>query len=234
MRLDKFLVHVGYASRSEGAKLIRSGCVFVDGTVCKSPSDHIDPESQEISVRGEVLSYQRFTYLMLNKPAGYISATDDPRQKTVLELLPETQQRLGLFPCGRLDRDTVGLLILTNDGDLAHRLLSPKHHVAKSYFFHCSHPLLQREIERLEQGVTLEDGYQTLPCQVNMETPTQGIITVTEGKFHQIKRMLQACGNQITYLKRVTFGEIPLDASLEEGQWRPLTQSEIDQLQSHK
>ncbi len=234
MRLDKFLVHVGYASRTEGTKLIRKGCVLVDGVLCKSPATHIDPDTQTVTVCGEVLSYQRFTYLMMNKPAGYISATDDPRLKTVLDLLSETQQRLGLFPCGRLDRDTVGLLLLTNDGDLAHRLLSPKHHAEKSYFFHCAHPLLQEEIDRLEAGVTLEDGYQTLPCQVIMETPTQGVITVTEGKFHQIKRMLQACDNEITYLKRVKFGGISLDPSLEEGQVRPLTQSEIGQLQSHK
>jgi 16S rRNA pseudouridine516 synthase len=234
MRLDKFFVHVGRATRSEATKLIRSGAVTVDGIPLRDPSAHIDPEAQCVCLRGELVPYRLYTYLMLNKPQGYISATDDPRQKTVLHLLSEQEQRLGLFPCGRLDKDTVGLLILTNDGALAHRLLSPKHHVEKTYSFECESPLHALDCAALEAGVTLEDGYQTLPCRIRMYSETKGEITITEGKFHQIKRMLQARENRITFLRRISFGNIALDPDLKEGEYRPLTKEEIDLLQSHR
>ncbi len=231
MRLDKFLTHTGKVTRSEGGKLIRRGAVTVDGEVCKDPAIHIDPDAQQITLCGELLTHAQFTYLMLNKPAGYVSATDDPRQTTVLELLPKELQRRNLFPCGRLDKDTVGLLLLTNDGALAHRLLSPRHHVTKTYAFHCASPLTAQA--EMEQGVTLEDGYQTLPCKLTLSSPTQGTITVTEGKYHQIKRMFEAFDNKITYLERIAFASIPLDPNLERGQYRPLTETEIAILQAH-
>ncbi len=234
MRLDKFFVHTGRATRSEAVKLIRSGAVTVDGNPQRDPSVHIDPETQTVCLRAEIVPYQQYTYLMLNKPQGYISATDDPRQKTVLHLLSEQEQRLGLFPCGRLDKDTVGLLVLTNDGALAHRLLSPKHHVEKTYYFECESALTKADCAALETGVTLEDGYETLPCRIRMQGETKGEITITEGKFHQIKRMLEARANRITFLRRITFGSIPLDPDLQEGEYRPLSKEEIDLLQSHR
>ncbi len=231
MRLDKFLTHTGRATRSEAGRLVRQGAIAVDGICVKSAAVHIDPEVQTVTLFGQVVPYQTYTYLMLHKPAGYVSATDDPRQTTVLELLPPELRRIGLFPCGRLDRDTVGLLLLTNDGPLAHRLLSPKHHVEKTYAFTCAVPF--SDICAMEAGVTLEDGYTTLPCRVVMTTPTEGQITVTEGKYHQIKRMFEAFDNRITSLCRITFGGIELDASLSRGDFRPLTQEEIQLLQSH-
>ncbi len=231
MRLDKFLTHTGKVTRSEGSKLIRKGAVTVDGAVVKDPALHIDPDTQKITLSGALLTHEEFTYLMLNKHAGYVSATDDPRQTTVLELLPKELQRRNLFPCGRLDKDTVGLLILTNDGALAHRLLSPRHHVAKTYAFTCASPLTQ--IKEMEQGVTLEDGYRTLPCRLSLSSPTQGKITVTEGKYHQIKRMFEAFNNKITFLERREFASIPLDPSLARGEYRPLTEEEIAVLQAH-
>ncbi len=233
MRLDKFFVHTGHASRSEAGKLIRAGAVCIDGTVARDPSLHIDPAAQTVTLRGEVIPYRLYTYLMLNKPQGYISATDDPRQQTVLELLSPQEKRMGLFPCGRLDKDTVGLLILTNDGDLAHRLLSPRHHVEKTYYFECERAIAPADCAKLEAGVTLEDGYETLPCRIELSGKTSGHITLTEGKFHQIKRMMEAVDNRIVYLKRVSFGKIPLDASLAEGDYRPLSETEIATLQAH-
>ncbi len=233
MRLDKFFVHTGRATRSEAGKLIRAGAVCVDGQAARDPSAHIDPEVQTVTLRGEVIPYRLYTYLMLNKPQGYISATDDPRQLTVLELLSPQEKRMGLFPCGRLDKDTVGLLILTNDGDLAHRLLSPRHHVEKTYYFECEQVITPADCAKLEAGVTLEDGYETLPCRMELCSETSGNITLTEGKFHQIKRMMEAVDNRIVYLKRVRFGKIPLDERLAEGDYRPLTEAEIAILQAH-
>lgn len=231
MRIDKFLTHTGRATRTEAGRLLRQGAVTVDGVPVKSASAHIDPETQVVALHGQVIPYQVYTYLMLHKPDGYISATDDPRQKTVLELLPPELQRIGLFPCGRLDRDTVGLLILTNDGALSHRLLSPRHHVKKTYAFTCERPFSQ--VAQMEQGVTLEDGYVTLPCKVTMQAPTQGEITLTEGKYHQIKRMFEAFDNRITSLCRIRFGGIDLDPALPCGDYRPLTEAELALLRSH-
>ena len=162
---------------------------------------------------------------MLNKPEGYVSATDDEREKTVLDLLPDEERRLGLFPCGRLDKNTLGLVILTNDGDSAHRLLSPKHHVDKVYKFECKLPLSQDDVSLLERGVDI-GGYNTKPCKITLSQPTCGEITLTEGKYHQIKRMLEAVNNKITYLERVSFGNIVLDSSLDRGEWRYLTEEE--------
>ncbi|MBO7148687.1 MAG: rRNA pseudouridine synthase, partial [Clostridia bacterium] len=146
MRIDKFLTTVGAASRSEAAKAAKRGEILVNGVVIKKPDVHIDPEKDELVFRGEVLTYKRFVYVMLNKPDGYVSATDDAREKTVLELLPEKYQRLGLFPCGRLDKNTLGLIILTNDGEGAHRVLSPKRHVSKVYRYECADPLTEEDV----------------------------------------------------------------------------------------
>ena len=162
---------------------------------------------------------------MLNKPDGYVSATDDPNEKTVLDLVDPEDRRKGLFPCGRLDKNTLGLVILTNDGENAHRLLSPKHHVSKVYKFSAAKPLSQEDTEKLEKGVDI-GGYLTKPCKVTLTGENEGEITLTEGKYHQIKRMLEAVDNKITYLERISFGDIKLDTSLCRGEWRYLTPKE--------
>ena len=169
---------------------------------------------------------------MLNKPDGYISATDDPREKTVLELLDERSRKLGLFPAGRLDKNTFGLLILTNDGELCHRLLSPKNHVGKKYFFRAERDITEDDKRRLESGVML-DGELTKPARVELIDSRSGEITITEGKFHQIKRMLEAVCNKIVFLERVEFAGIPLDRSLARGEWRELTPHEEEELRKH-
>lgn len=226
MRIDKFLTTVGAASRSEAAKAAKRGEILVNGVVIKKPDVHIDPEKDELVFRGEVLTYKRFVYVMLNKPDGYVSATDDAREKTVLELLPEKYQRLGLFPCGRLDKNTLGLIILTNNGEGAHRVLSPKRHVSKVYRYECANPLTEEDVSRLSNGITLEDGYVTKDAVIKVDDAFSGEITLTEGKYHQIKRMFAAVDNKITYLERIRFGSIPLDPALARGEWRELTEDE--------
>ncbi len=225
MRLDKFLSNMGKATRTESGKLARSGKLCVNGTIVKKADIHIDPEKDVISLNGVTVNYKKYTYIMLNKPEGYVSATDDEREKTVLDLLPDEEKRLGLFPCGRLDKNTLGLVILTNDGDSAHRCLSPKHHVDKIYKFECKLPLTAQDVELLEKGVDI-GGYFTKPCKIKLYDETSGEITLTEGKYHQIKRMLEAVDNKITYLERLSFGGIYLDNTLERGSWRYLTTDE--------
>ena len=226
MRLDKLLSELGKATRSEGGKLIRSGKVTVNGEIIKKPDFKIDPENDEISFMGEILTYKKFTYIMLNKPEGYVSATDDENEKTVLDLVSDEDRRKGLFPCGRLDKNTLGLVILTNDGEGAHRLLSPKHHVSKIYKFESKFPLLESDVEALEGGVDI-GGYLTKPCKIKLyNNLSSGEITLTEGKYHQIKRMLEAVNNKITYLERISFGGIVLDSTLKRGEWRYLTSEE--------
>ena len=191
------------------------------------------PEKQRIVFRGREISYRRYTYVMLNKPEGYVSATEDTLSPTVLTLLPEELQRIGLFPCGRLDKHTLGLVMLTDDGDLAHRLLSPKHHVKKKYRFECKFPLTDEEISYLEKGATLEDGYITKPSEIELDADKKsGYITLVEGKYHQIKRMIASFDNKVTFLKRISFATIPLDGSLASGEWRYLSDEEIALLES--
>lgn len=225
MRLDKLLTELGKSSRSEGGKLIRSGKVTVNGEIIKKPDYKIDPENDEVSLFGEILTYKKYTYIMLNKPDGYVSATDDEKEKTVLDLVDPEDRRRGLFPCGRLDKNTLGLVILTNDGDGAHRVLSPKHHVEKIYKFISRDPVSENDIKSLEAGVDI-GGYLTKPCRVKMISECEGEITLIEGKYHQIKRMLEAVNNKIVYLERITFGNIQLDPSLKRGEWRYLTRDE--------
>ena len=227
MRLDKFLTVTATATRSESKKAARSGAVTVNGDVVRDTSVQIDEENDRITFRGVTVVYRKFIYIMMNKPMGYISSTDDPRKKTVLELLPENLRRLGLFPCGRLDIDTTGLLILTNNGQLAHRLLSPKYHVDKTYFFTCSSPVSREQADRLEAGVDIGEKAFTKPAKVALsDDGASGFITISEGKFHQVKRMFFAVGSEITSLRRTEFAKIPLDVSLSEGDFRPLTESE--------
>ena len=233
MRLDKFLVSTGKISRSDAGRAARGGKITVNGIVEKKADRHIDPDKDVVTLHGERIVYRRYTYILLNKPAGYVSATEDGRDPTVLTLLPEELQRIGLFPCGRLDKYTLGLMLLTNDGDLSHRLLSPRHHVEKRYAYTCRHPLSSEDMERLEGGVELEDGYVTKPARMLAEDRSlSGIIVLTEGKYHQIKRMFEAVDNKIETLERVTFGPLTLDPTLSRSEWRYLTDDEIALLQS--
>ena len=231
MRLDKFLVSTGKISRSDAGRAARGGKITVNGVVEKKADRHIDPDTDVITLHGERIVYRRYTYIMLNKPEGFVSATEDGRDPTVLTLLPQELQRVGLFPCGRLDKYTLGLMLLTNDGELSHRLLSPRHHVEKRYAYTCKFPLPQEDMTILEAGVELEDGYQTKPARIIAEPQSQqGIIVLTEGKYHQIKRMFDAVGNKIRSLERITFGPLSLDPSLDRGDWRYLTDEETSLL----
>ena len=228
MRIDKLISESGIASRKEASRAARSGGVTVDGAVVKDLSKHVDPEKCRVFYLGREIVYRRFTYVMLNKPEGYVSATDDKSLPYVTELLPEEMRRMELFPVGRLDRDTTGLMILTNNGQLAHSLLSPKHHVAKDYFFTAKEPLCAGAEEQFASGVTLADGYECKEAVLVLsDDRMSGKITLTEGKYHQIKRMIAAMGNRVTSLKRISFGTIPLDESLALGEWRYLTDEEI-------
>ena len=232
MRLDKYIVESGLASRSEITKVAKSGGVTVNGRTVSRVSGHIDPTVDKVTYLGREVIWREFTYVMLNKPDGYVSATDDLLNPTVLTLLPEELQRIGLFPCGRLDKNTLGLMILTNNGPLAHKLLAPKNHVSKKYRFTVKFPISDSDVVQLESGVDI-GGYFTAPCKVEMIDEKNGYITLTEGKYHQIKLMAEAVHNQITYLERVTFGPLTLDESLERGQWRFLTEEEQNLFESH-
>lgn len=226
MRLDKMISSTGIASRSQIASAVRGGRVIVDGVVARKADMQVDPDRVSVTYCGAPVCYRQFTYIMLNKPEGYVSATEDGRLPTVIELLPEELQKIGLFPCGRLDKNTLGLMLLSNDGNTSHKLLAPKSHVAKTYAFCVKFPLSDADIDALEAGVDI-GGYVTAPCRVVRTAEREGKITLTEGKYHQIKLMMEAVHNQITYLERVTFGPLTLDPALARGEWRYLSDSEI-------
>ena len=226
MRLDKMIASTGIASRSQISSAVRAGKVLVDGVVAKKADMQVDPDKVSVSYCGTPVCYRKYTYIMLNKPEGYVSATEDGRLPTVIELLPEELQKIGLFPCGRLDKNTLGLMLLTNDGDTSHRLLAPKSHVTKTYAFKLKFPLSDADIVALQAGVDI-GGYVTAPCTVERTGEREGEITLTEGKYHQIKLMMEAVHNQVTYLERISFGPLVLDPALERGQWRYLDADEI-------
>lgn len=226
MRLDKFLCEMNIGTRSQVKIYIKQGMVTVNGAPAKKAEDKIDENKDVVCFRGEALSFQEFQYFMLNKPAGVVSATQDNTAKTVIELLP-TNAKKDLFPVGRLDKDTEGLLLITNDGDLAHKLLSPKKHVDKTYLVGIEKPLSNSDITNLEQGVDIGEDKLTLPAKVQVIENTQIHLTIHEGKFHQVKRMLQAVNNQVLTLKRISFGPLELDTSLASGECRELTPEEV-------
>lgn len=229
-RLDKLLAGTGKWSRREVKALVRHGLVRVDGRLAASAEDKLDPAAAIITVAGETISLCRFTYVMLHKPAGVLTATEDRKQPTVLDLLPPELRRIGLAPVGRLDKDTEGLLLLTNDGELAHRLLSPKYHVEKRYFARVDGELSAADAEAFARGMTLGDGLECLPAGLEVLPDRVCIVTLREGKFHQVKRMLAARGAPVLYLKRLSMGPLTLDDSLAAGAYRLLRAEEISAL----
>lgn len=223
-RIDKLLASTGRWSRKEAKTLCRQGRVTADGAPVRA-EDKV-PGGAALSVDGQPVELESTVWLLLHKPAGLLSATEDPRQPTVLSLLPERYRKIGLFPVGRLDKDTEGLLLLTTDGALAHDLLSPKNHVDKVYYVEVDGELTPDHADAFAAGITLADGYRCLPAELRLLGGNRGEVTLREGKYHQIKRMLGSLGKPVTYLKRVAFGPLLLDEGLEKGQWRPLTGEE--------
>lgn len=232
MRLDKFFSDVGLLSRRDCARAVGRGEITVNGVAARRADMKIDENADIVTLRGERISFSRYVYVMLNKPQGYISATTDGQAPVVTELLPEELKRRGLFPAGRLDKDTTGFILLTDDGQTAHKLLSPRHHVAKVYAFTLDAPLPPGAEERFLAGVMLGDELCKPAHLVLAPDRQSGEITLTEGKYHQIKRMMQKEGATVTALDRRSFGGIPLDASLAFGAWRYLTAEELAHLLS--
>ena len=229
VRLDKFLADAGAGTRSQVKGFLKKGLVTVNGEPARKPEQKISPETDLIVFQGTVLSYTEFYYYMLNKPSGYVSATDDNTAPTVLSLLKGAPGK-DLFPVGRLDKDTEGLLLITNDGALAHRLLSPRHHVDKTYFVRADGAVTEDDCSRLEAGVDIGEDRLTLPARAALLSsgPVSEVeLTIHEGKFHQVKRMFQAIGKPVLYLRRLSMGSLTLDETLPPGQYRPLREEEI-------
>lgn len=236
LRLDKFLADVGIGTRTQVKQMIRKGQIQVNETVIKKPEYKIDAQKDRVTASGEELSYQKYRYLMLHKPAGCVCATEDRKEKTVLSLVPE-EYRKDLFPVGRLDKDTEGLLLLTNDGDLAHRLLAPKKHVDKTYYAKIEGQVTEQDVEAFREGIDIGDDKLTMPAVLEIlhsSDISEIQVTIQEGRFHQIKRMFEAVGKKVLYLKRLTMGPLHLDPLLGPGEIRPLTEEEVKALCERK
>ena len=235
MRLDKFLVACAVGSRTEVKNLLKAGRVTVNGKKEKSAKLQIDEERDEILFDGQVLEYEEFVYYMMNKPKGVISATEDPKHRTVLDLLDDIAQSKEVFPVGRLDIDTHGLLLLTDDGQLAHALLSPKRHVDKTYLAQVKGIMIQEDVETFAKGIPLKD-FTCQPAKLEIvsidteKNQSQIRVTIAEGKFHQVKRMVGYCGKEVVDLQRLTMGTLVLDENLQRGEWRRLTKEELEVL----
>lgn len=229
MRLDKFLVSMEIGSRSQVKALIKKGLVTLNDAVCKDAEQKIDENTDKITCMGKELTYAKYRYYILHKPQGVVTATQDNHDKTVMDLINEERKK-DLFPVGRLDKDTEGLLLITNDGELAHALLTPKKHVDKTYFVRCRDAVSNSDIESLEQGVDIGDEKKTMPAKVSRINEKEIRLTIQEGRFHQVKRMLQALGNEVVYLRRESFGSLQLEEALKPGMYRALTETEIAEL----
>ncbi|MCA1038746.1 rRNA pseudouridine synthase [Bacillus infantis] len=237
MRIDKVLANLGYGSRKEVKKLLKDGSVTVNDEKIKDAKQHVDPEKDLIRINGETIEYREFIYLMMNKPPGVISATEDNRDETVIDLLEAEDLIFEPFPVGRLDKDTEGLLLITNDGHLAHRLLSPKKHVPKTYFAVIDQEVTEEDVIAFRKGVILDDGYATKPGELNILKSGERSdieLTITEGKFHQVKRMFEAVGKKVVYLQRLSMGPLQLDETLELGEYRELTEEELQSLMDYE
>ncbi|UEL46103.1 pseudouridine synthase [Terrisporobacter hibernicus] len=230
LRIDKILSNVGYGSRAEIKVYCKKGLVKVNDKVISNPGTQVDTDTDKIEFNNEVVKYREFVYIMMNKPDGYLSATFDKRDPIVLDLIESSYLAFEPFPVGRLDKDTEGLLVLTNDGKLAHRVLSPKKHVPKTYYAKIDGVVTEKDVKAFEDGVTLDDGYETMPSQLKIleSGETSEIeLTIHEGKFHQVKRMFESVGKKVVYLKRLSMGKLKLDETLSLGEYRELTEEEV-------
>ncbi|AGY75784.1 MULTISPECIES: pseudouridine synthase [Clostridium] len=233
-RIDKILANLGFGTRKEIKAVVKNGEVKINGTVIKDSSMKIDPDKSTIEVGGNVVEYKKNIYLLMNKPQGVVSATFDNYDETVIDILEPEYQAFKPFPVGRLDKDTEGLLLITNDGELNHRMISPKNHVDKVYYAEIDKYLDERDVNRFKKGIQLKDGYKCLPGKLHIiESDEDGAkveVTIQEGKFHQVKRMFNALGKNVVYLKRIKFGPIDLDKDLNLGQYRELSKNEIESI----
>lgn len=230
MRLDKLLANMGFGSRKEVKQYLKNGAVRVNEEVVKKPNIHIDTENDVVTCFGEPIIYQEFIYLMMNKSQGILSATEDTRERTVIDLLSAEHRHFKPFPVGRLDKDTEGFLLISNNGKLAHNLLAPKKNVPKTYYAHIEGVVTEEDVEAFLKGVTLDDGYETKPGQLKIlksDQVSEIELTITEGKFHQVKRMFEAVGKKVVYLKRLSMGPLQLDESIPLGHYRELTEEEL-------
>lgn len=230
MRLDKVLAHMGFGSRKDVKALIKKGYVTVNEKVIKDSGLHIDPYTDVIMVDQEEVHYRKYVYIIMNKPPGYISATEDKIEQTVIDLLPQDLRNFNPFPVGRLDKDTEGLLLLTNDGQLAHQLTSPRKEVEKTYYAKINGFLSSEDIIRFNDGIILDDGYKTKSAKLQIlksSRISEVELTITEGKFHQVKRMFSSLGKKVIYLKRIRMGNLTLDQTLSLGEFRELTENEL-------
>lgn len=234
MRLDKLISDCGISSRKEIKQMVKSGRVTVDGVVAFSPEQKIDPEVNTVSVDGKELSYSKFRYYMLNKPAGILSATDDKKQKTVLDLVTPEMRKMELFPVGRLDKDTTGLLLLTNDGNFAHWIISPKSEIVKTYHAETDGAVDDEDVKAFKEGVILADGTKCLPAELIPLADGTCLVKVMEGKYHQVKRMLASRGKPVKALRRISIGAVSLDYSLNPGEFRELSSDELCRLMKQK
>lgn len=227
VRLDKFLADQGVASRKELREIIRSGRVQIEGYTVRKPEQKLDPEKEKVSLDGNVLGASALRYFLMDKPEGVLTATEDAEQQTVLDLLPPELQRLCLFPVGRLDKDTSGLLLLTNDGDFAHRVISPKSAVEKRYYARVDGNVDAEDAEAFRTGVVLRDGTKCLPARLEADGPGACFVTVVEGKYHQVKRMLASRGKPVLTLRRVAVGTLELTGPPQPGHWKELTKEDL-------
>ncbi len=230
IRIDKLLSNLGYGTRSEVHKYIKNGYVLINGEILKDQGYRVDTEQDIVVFDDQIVEYQEYYYFMLNKPAGYISAVQG-QEPVVMDLIEEKIK--GLFPCGRLDKDATGLLLITNDGPLAHQLLSPRYEVEKEYIVNTLRPIGDEQIRRMEQGITLQDGTRYRPAGITNVEEYLCHVTVTEGQYHEVKNMFLAVGNEVEHLKRIRMKDLILDESLEEGEYRPLTEEEIHSLKTY-
>jgi 16S rRNA pseudouridine516 synthase len=232
-RLDKIISNMGYGTRKEIKQLVKQGAVKVNGTIVRDSGMHIDPEGSLVEISGELLDYKEFTYIMMNKPKGVISATYDYNLDTVIDFLDDRLRRQNLFPVGRLDVDTEGLLLITNDGKLAHKLLSPKKRVPKKYYAVVEGRVETQDVPKFEEGVILDDGYRTLPAHLKILRTgeySEVEVIIYEGKYHQIKRMFKAINKKVQYLRRLEMASLKLDSTLQPGEYRELSKEETSAL----
>ena len=233
LRIDKILSSQNISTRSETKALIKKGLVTVNGNTVKRPEEKFDPETAVITVSGKTVSFKKFLYLMMNKPSGVLSASRDKHTPTVIDLLPAEIKREGLFPAGRLDKDTTGFLLITDDGELAHRMLSPKSHVYKLYEAECDRKLTLHDVQKFSEGIVYGDK-NFLPAEMKIIGDNKALVEICEGKFHQVKRMFSAVGAEVTALRRLRIGEVFLDEGLKPGEFRELTENEIKDILGRK